>query len=320
MEYTDVKREMAARAAILYYQHEKNQNEIAAQLGISRSYVSQLLTLARELGIVKITLSVDRSLEQEIYYTRARGVSQAYVLPVEEENYPPQELGRFAAGHITRLIRGAKNIGVNLGGSIRMAVENLTPGDFAGCEDKQVIQMMGGYNKSEAGGQVLPGELAAALARVIGCRCRYINCPAIVGSSELQQLMLKEPSIREVSDYWDTLDLALMGVGVIGESSRTMALLSPEEREKIEAGGAVCDINLNCFDGSGNYLPLLEDRRISASREQLKKIKTKVVVCAGRHKAAAAAAAIKSGMVDVLITDAITAKAICTALEEGGKA
>ena len=44
METNRQKQEMIARASVLYYEYQKSQNTIARELGISRSYVSQLLT------------------------------------------------------------------------------------------------------------------------------------------------------------------------------------------------------------------------------------------------------------------------------------
>jgi DNA-binding transcriptional regulator LsrR (DeoR family) len=48
-----IKKELATRVSILYYEEKFGQNEVASKLGISRSYVSQLLTYARLNDIVK---------------------------------------------------------------------------------------------------------------------------------------------------------------------------------------------------------------------------------------------------------------------------
>ena len=53
------KRELATKASILYYEENNNQDEIALKLGISRSYVSQLLSYARSHNIVRIVVNVE---------------------------------------------------------------------------------------------------------------------------------------------------------------------------------------------------------------------------------------------------------------------
>ena len=48
---------MMLRVSDLYYNHNLNQQEIAHRLSISRPTVSKLLTAAREIGIVTITVA-----------------------------------------------------------------------------------------------------------------------------------------------------------------------------------------------------------------------------------------------------------------------
>ena len=50
----DKRFELLAKVASLYYEEGLNQDEIAADLGYSRSYVSRMLTEARREGIVEI--------------------------------------------------------------------------------------------------------------------------------------------------------------------------------------------------------------------------------------------------------------------------
>jgi glutamine phosphoribosylpyrophosphate amidotransferase len=57
--YDTIKKELATRVSILYYEEKFSQNEVASKLGISRSYVSQLLTYARLNNIVKIVVNVE---------------------------------------------------------------------------------------------------------------------------------------------------------------------------------------------------------------------------------------------------------------------
>ena len=56
---------LSVRAAELYYEENKTQDEIGALLGLTRWKVGRLLTQARELGIVRI----------EIVHPRARKLS-----------------------------------------------------------------------------------------------------------------------------------------------------------------------------------------------------------------------------------------------------
>ena len=70
MENIRQKKEMIARACVLYYEYQKSQNTIARELGISRSYVSQLLTLAKDKGLVKIIVNVSNDFRREVAFKK----------------------------------------------------------------------------------------------------------------------------------------------------------------------------------------------------------------------------------------------------------
>ena len=68
------KKELATRVSLLYYEENLSQNEVASKLGISRSYVSQLLAYARLNNIVKIVVNVDslypHAIRKEIEFSK----------------------------------------------------------------------------------------------------------------------------------------------------------------------------------------------------------------------------------------------------------
>ena len=47
MNIAGIKKDLARAAAVMYFEQDMSQNEIASALSISRSYVSQLLAYAR---------------------------------------------------------------------------------------------------------------------------------------------------------------------------------------------------------------------------------------------------------------------------------
>ena len=309
MENNTQKQDLAARTAIRYYEYQQSQNEIANALGISRSYVSQLLTYAREAGIVKISVNVKNDYRREVAFQKQYSCKHAYIMESDSESFTQNNIGSFVAPHLTRLINNAGTIGINLGESVQKAVAELSVSDMIDSSNKVVVQMMGGYN-STYNTKALPCELVSTLGQLLNCQCMYLNCPTIVNSKELRSLMLEEQSIKEVTERWKWIDLAIMGIGVANEASKTFALLSEKMRDRIRESKACCDININYFNENGEYLNLLEDAKISIPYEQLRSVKTKAVIGYGVQKARAIAAALKAKMIDVLVTDSITVDAI----------
>jgi deoxyribonucleoside regulator len=311
METNRQKQEMIARASVLYYEYQKSQNTIARELGISRSYVSQLLTQAKDEGLVKISVNVNNDFKREIAFTnRFPGLRFAYIMNSDSEAYTAGNIGRFAAPHITRLINNSAIIGINLGKAVQRVISHLDRDDFSGSSSRFVIQMMGGYNSNKTINATLPNEVVFSLGRILNCKCLYLNCPAIFKDRHVRNLMLKEQAIKQVTEYWNKIDLAIMGIGAVNETSKVFPILSQEMKDNLHRSKACCDITINFFDRNGNYLEVLTDNKISIPLRQLKKIKTKVVICSGTHKARALIAGLRAEMIDVLIIDSIIADAV----------
>jgi len=307
------KREMAERASILYYEKNYMQNEVAEELGISRSLVSQLLSYARNNGIVEIKIKVDefnlRMIRREIEMREIfPGVSQFYIMSSDSVEDTRRNLGDFAAPYLSDMINEAGVIGVNLGASVEKAIGSLAKYNFPDSEKKSVVQIMGGFSKDID--RAHPIELVKKLSSILGCSYYYLNCPAVVAREELRSALLEDESIRQVVGMWGQIDLAIMGIGTVNESSKLDSLLSADMKKEIQESRGSAEVNINFFNSEGEYLPLLEKHRISAGNPELKNIRKKVAICHGLHKKEAILSALRAGIVDVLFTDSITIDAI----------
>lgn len=299
---------MAARAAVLYYNKSMSQNEIALMLGISRSYVSQLLALARETGIVKISVQ-SNGCEREIEFAARHGIGQAFIMLSQSKEVTDAEFGSFCAPHTARLLRGARNIGVNLGDTVRKVIYSLQAEDLRECRAQNVVQIMGGCVQSEANPNgVMPNELVFCLGNLLKCRCLYLNCPALLSNEAIRTLIRREESIRSICQAWEQLDVVLMGMGR-ADRCRLVAGDEALERE-VRSSNAVADINFNFFDTQGGLVELFGANKLVLESASLAKIPCKVVYAYGYEKAQAILAGLRAKMIDVLFTDSITADAI----------
>ena len=307
MDATTAKLDLATRAAILYYKEDKNQNEVAKALGISRSYVSQLLSLAKEAGIVKITINARDSFNKEQEFRESFGIRQVYIMETDSSEETAAGFGAFCAPETIRLFKNATDIGINMGASVRKAIEAVEKDDLGEHHVKSVVQIMGSSALNKAAG-ALPTDLVARTGQLLGCNTVYLNAPGLLESETTKELLLKEPGIKQAMKAWEHLDLALLGIGVAGkgeffEQSETFVNL-------INGTGAVADINLNLLSENGEEIHALDPHRMSMPIEALRNVTTKCAYAYGVEKAAAIRAAIKAGLVDVLFTDSITAEKI----------
>jgi DNA-binding transcriptional regulator LsrR (DeoR family) len=105
-----------------------------------------------------------------------------------------------------------------------------------------------------------------------------------------------------------TSDVAVLGVGQYGMDSSNLFLQragasDDEIREAVELG-AVGQISGRFYDREGKQLDLAINRRIiSVDLDDLREIETVVAVASGSNKAGAVAAAIRGGLINVLIVD-----------------
>lgn len=315
------KKEMAAKVSILYYEKNKSQNEIAKELGISRSYVSQLITYAKEIGLVTISINIDeynlRIIKKEIdFKCKFPNLKQVYIMSSETDEFTQDNIGKFAAPYVTDLINQSEVVGINLGISVEKTIGELESERFFNSNNKKVVQIMGGFSNSNVISGAHPNELVNKLGEVLNCESYFLNCPAFVEQTTLRRDLLNEKTIKNVVDMWDEIDLTIMGIGIMDKRSKLYNLFNGNMLKEIKDNDVSCELNINFFKKNGDYVPLMDDNKISISYEILKKIKKKVVICYGAHKSEAILSALKGNMIDVLITDSITINAIEKYMEE----
>ncbi|MFW6148857.1 MAG: sugar-binding transcriptional regulator [Atribacterota bacterium] len=311
------KRELATIVSILYYDQKKNQNEIASQLNICRSYVSQLLNYARDNDIVKTYVNIDafhpRMISEEIEMNLIfPNVKQFYIMKSNDNGSTRREIGKFAAPIISKLIKQAKTITVDPGTSVRKVIESLSEDSFNNCQEKIVVPVMGGLGNEKMG--LHANQLVEKLGDILNCHYYFLNCPATISNTKIRDALIKEANIQQVIEVWDKLDLAIMGMGNLQEGCTAFSIFTDSMIEEVINSKAVSEIAVNFFDEEGNYLGILDDYRISIPFEKLKNAKTKIAIAFGIEKAQAIIAAIKANVIDLLVTDSITVNKIKTML------
>lgn len=311
----NMKKDLAVIAAILYYEKDKTQSEIGKELNISRSYVSQLLIYARDTGIVKISIQVDefslRMIRKEI---ELKGLfpmlKQVYIMESATEDFTSLNIGKFAAPYIADMINDADIIGINQGLSVEKTVKHLRNQNLVLKPQRKVVQMMGGFNSNNSFAVAQPNQIVKELSDVLGCESYYLNCPALIDQAVLREHLVKERSINEVMNLWKKIDVAIMGLGVADERSKFFNLYNSEFKKMIKKSNATGELNTSYFDEKGKHIPLLEEKVIGISIQDLKDIPCKVVICTGAYKSKALLGALRGGLIDVLITDSITVNSI----------
>ncbi len=302
------------RIAQSYYVDGLTQKQIANRFGLSRPKVSRMLQSGRDSGIISISLlpPPNGMADLEHRLERRFGLQEAVVVPVSDPAHHPtvvRELGPAAAECLNRCISGDEVIATAWGTSILAMVDALSYRSWPGVT---VVQLLGGLGPVDT--LEHSAELTQHLARKLGARLRLLPAPGIVASRQMAEALKSDAQISAVLDLAAGADVALVGLGVPTPFSivlRTGTILSRQDLERLQELGAVGDIALRYLDRDGNPLGLeIDERIIGLTIEQIRQIPRVIGIAGGTAKYAMIRAALRGEILDVLVTDLVTAETL----------
>ena len=311
-----------ARAARLYYIDGLSQKEVAQAMMTTRSNVSRMLTSAKQRGVVQIRIvdTAARDVELETRLTAEFGLSEALVARFEPGTTAARQAGIIGAGWLAERLRDHLTLSISWGSSLQHLVGEVT---VAQSLDLEIVQMVGGLSNlptSRSG-----HELVRELATRLGATYRYLNAPVVMGRPEGVDAMMGEQSIGEVLEAARRSDIALVGIGAVGQgSSRALVeqlRLSPEERREFDAAHIAGDIAARFYDLAGEpFLGAANDRVLGLTLDELRRVPTVFGIATGRDKASGLVGALRGGLLDVLCCDAAAAQEVLELAHETRRA
>jgi DNA-binding transcriptional regulator LsrR (DeoR family) len=305
---------LMTKVARMYHERGARQSDIALSLNISQAKVSRLLKRAALVGIVRTTVSVAPGVYAELEeQLEARyGLAEAVVVDVDADADEGETIGAVGAGaaaYLEATLSGNDRIGVSSWSQTLLAmVDRMRPSPTPRATE--VVQLLGGIGVPEVQGH--SHRLLAELARMLGAAPVYVHAPGIVAGPDIRDSLLDGAGMRDVSDRWRHLTLAVMGIGGI-EPSDVLAdsgnAFAEEERRNLMTEGAVGDICHRVFRADGSVVRgELDDRIIAIPVEDLLRIPRRVGVAGGSRKVEAIRGALAGGWVNALVTDVATAE------------
>lgn len=174
------------------------------------------------------------------------------------------------------------------------------------------MQILGGVGNPAA--QIHATQLTQRLATLIGGSPVLLPALGVVVSPRARNVLLKEPYVEEAMSLFDSLDLALVGIGALEPSkllSSSGNRFSSEELRALQSHGVAGDICLRFFNANGEPVRTsLNERVIGIELNQLRRVSRVVGVAGGSRKVWAVLAALRGRWINVLITDRNTAEVL----------
>ena len=304
---------LMVRAAELYYDDNKTQDEIGALLGITRWKVGRLLTQARQTGIVRIDIvhpSARRlGLERELC---ARfGLKDAVVIPAPDAKDLNANVARAAADYLTALRPVPRTLGVSWGRTLGELAERLPRGWSQGVT---VVQINGGVSVNRQAGTA--ADTAMTIATKAAGQAVILPSPAILERLETKRAIEADRTVAGVLSMATTASAYLYSAGVATEDSVLVdsGYLTADEVAVLRDNGAVGDVVGRFINAEGDTVdPELNERTVGLGHDQLRAAQTAIFVVAGEAKHPVARAVVSTGLCTVIVTDEATAQSLLEA-------
>ncbi|WP_312642782.1 sugar-binding transcriptional regulator [Hydrogenoanaerobacterium sp.] len=286
-----------------YYIENMTQQAIAEQLGISRMRVIKLLEKARIKKVIQFKIRSDAAhrMELEKQLLDRYGLKDIYIVPSVSENIN-ETVARAAALYIGDHVQNKAFINIGFGDTTSRTLNNLI---LASDSEISLVSLTGGvsYYTSSANCGV------ASATRYI------IPAPFIASTAEMASAICEESSVSEILRLANLASLTVVGIGGVTEHATVVkdGKLTANDLLIMQMKGAVGDILGHFIDKNGDPIDCpIHNRLISTPLEALKTFPNVVGVAGGLEKTHAINAALKSGCLDVLITDEETAESLLT--------
>lgn len=301
---TSQKKQME-EAAILYYEKKHTQNEIASIMNLSRQTVSKLLNDAIKENIVEIKINNPQIMYSELEKKICERfkIKNAVVCGVSstDESLCRLMTVKKASSYILPLIKkGNQKIAISWGRTIQSLISEF---DNINTPDNIVFPLFGATDQEQS--YFLSNELSRSFADKINAKVKYAWFPYRPDSLDDCKLLEKTSYFKKLNDLWNDIDIAIVGIGN-NEIIRTFGEIFGYNEKSISAIG---DISTHFFDADGNFIDLYENT-LCASRDNLKNAKETIAVACGSDKTEAIIGALRTNLIDTLITDEYTAKRI----------
>lgn len=312
--------ELLTRVASLYYLEDATQAEIAAALGLSRPKVARLLSKARAEGIVEISIRTHPALNLPLESELAErfGLTQA-ILVADQSNEQLQRMlaARAVAELLGRLLPRQGVVAVGMGRNVGAVSEQLLSPVQRPCT---FVSAIGG--SPQVGENVNSGDACRRLAERFGGRAEILYAPPYADSARSRAAFMEHADVRETLDHAAGAQFAIVGVGDARDNGPVvqMGCFSTLDMARMRKAGAVGDVLGFFFDQAGEAVAdSVRDRVVGLGSEQLRAIPQVVAMASEKNKEQAVLGALRTGIVDVLVTSLATARWVLEHADRGGK-
>jgi DNA-binding transcriptional regulator LsrR (DeoR family) len=301
----------AARAGWLYFIAGHTQDEIAKMLQVSRASAQRLvsLCLAERLITFRLEHPIAACMELASRLKERFGLAHSEVVPSDPTALlATAGVAERCANVLETTLRTDTPVIVALGTgrAVRAAVERVTPIERP---NHQIVSLVGNIS---ADGSASFFDTVGRLADRTGARHYPMPLPFLMSSEDERNRMVRIEPIAKVKAIAVKADLRLIGIGQMDQKAQVYVdgFVTREELFELMRLGAVGEITGWAYDAKGRLIKGGTNQRLTSIPPQVPAATATIAAAVGRAKVPAIKAALAGRLINGLITDEATARAI----------
>jgi DNA-binding transcriptional regulator LsrR (DeoR family) len=307
----DKRLDEAARAGWLYFIAGHTQDEIAKALKVSRATAQRLVSLCLSERLITFRLEhpIAACMALAADLTKAFALEHCDVVPTDPA--APTGLAGIAeraASLLESVLRSEKPkiVAMGTGRAMRAAVEHVAPMD---CPNHQLVSLVGNIATD---GSASLFDTVGRLADLTKARHYPTPLPFLMATeAEREQLLRIDPIIR-VRALAAKADLRLVGIGQMDRKAQVHVdgFIDREELLELMRLGAAGELAGWAYDAQGRVIDGGTNRRLTSVPPPVPAKALTVGAALGAAKVEAIRAALHGHLINGLITDEATARAL----------
>lgn len=305
------KRNDAARAAWLYFIAGRTQDEIAAQLDVSRQAAQRLVAYAVSEKLIKFRLDhpIAACMALAERLTERYGLEFCDVTPSDPSGEGSvRGVAIATAVRLERLLasRAPIVLCVGTGRTMRAAVDEMEP---LQRPEHKIVSLVGAM---AAGGHASPYDVTMRLGDRIGAQRFPMPAPVLTETVADREALQSQRAFAVLRELRSQARASFFGISEIawGAPIHVDGFMTDADIASLVEAGAVGEITGWSFDEDGRVLDGPVNARVASLALEVPPKRLTVVCGAGPAKVAPLRAALKGRLASALITDEATAEAI----------
>jgi deoxyribonucleoside regulator len=226
-----------------YYMENKDQDTIAASIGLSRSQVSRLLDQARKAGMVKFEVNFPSDIDAEALAESLRdelGLQAVRIAPRSvREDDPPVVLASFAATVMPDLLVVPGDVGVGWGRTVYDFALRLRMHGTSVA--RRIIPLVGSAGQQAPWLQV--NSIVDRLAEKLEAERVFIRMQAFIETGGHPPSRLEKENLNHLASLWKVVETAIIGLGMPADQATYLQTeIDHSVLVRLQKAGAVGDI------------------------------------------------------------------------------